>query len=170
MINRNFSTASSPLDHYQRRKWGTASMTTQLSFVTCIHGVNQLEQVFFQILNELNAHREDLPKNMRYGGERLRTLLDGLSEADREDMRSSRKLFKSNHTTTSIKVKNTECPKLTMINFGEDKELQYGVYPFISDAVTLIKHMNELIGFSASECFKNVEAYIGDKFEDDNFF
>ena len=57
-----------------------------------------------------------------------------------------------------------------MLKFGDDKEIQYGVNLFISDAATLIKHTNELIGFSASECFKNVKACIGDKFEDDNFF
>ena len=107
---------------------------------------------------------------MRYGGERLRTLLDGLSETDREDMRSNSELFKNNYPTTSIRVKNTESPKLAMLKFGDEKELQYGVYLFIGDAVTLIKHMNELIGFSASECFKNVETSIVDKFEDDNFF
>ena len=135
-----------------------------------IHGVNQLEQAFFQILNELDVHREDLLKNMRYCGERLRTLLDGISEADREDMRSNSERFKSNYPTTSIKVKNTECPKLAMLKFGDEKELQYRVYLFISNAVTLIKHMNELIGFSASECFKNVEACVGDKLDDDNFF
>ena len=135
-----------------------------------IHGVNQLEQVFYQILSELSAHREDLLKNMRYGGERLRTLLDGLSETDREDMRSNSELFKNNYPTTSIRVKNTESPKLAMLKFGDEKELQYGVYLFIGDAVTLIKHMNELIGFSASECFKNVETSIVDKFEDDNLF
>ena len=135
-----------------------------------IDGVSQIEQVFFWILNELNNHREDLLEKMHYGGERLSSMLDGLSDTDREDMRSNSEQFKKNYPTTSIKVKNVEFPKLTMLKISEDKELQYGVYLFINDAVTLLKHMNELMGISESECFKSVETGNVNKFEDDDFF
>ena len=57
-----------------------------------------------------------------------------------------------------------------MLKFDDKKELQYGVYLFINDAVTLLKHMNGLMGFSASECFKNAKVTTVENYTDDNFF
>ena len=136
-----------------------------------VKGVDQIERVCFVILSVLSEHRTTILKRMRFGGDALRNLLDGLSETDREDMRSIREEFDKSTSTMKIGLKKLDtCPQLEMLQYNEDGKLANGVYVFIGGTVTLVKHMNTLSEFSNSECLKFAEKATIEKYTDDNFF
>ena len=54
-----------------------------------VKGVKELERLLFTILGSMSEHRTTLLKRMRFGGDALRQLLDGLSDNDRDMMRSA---------------------------------------------------------------------------------
>ena len=134
-------------------------------------GVEQLERICFVILSVLSEHRTMLLKRMRFGGDTLRDLLDGLSDIDREDMRTIREKFEKSACTTKIALKHLDtCPQLEIKQYKSDGKLSNGMYLFIGDAVTVVKHMNTVFEFSSSKCLKFVEKEIIEKYTDDNFF
>ena len=136
-----------------------------------VKGSAQLERVFYAIVALVHGNRKTLLKRMRYGGDSLRNLLDGLSKDDLDRMSTARDALAP---TIKIELKKIETqPQLAMFQYDddEDKALKNGIYLYVSEAVKLVKHMNDVFAFSKSSClsvFKEapskVEKYTGDDF------
>ena len=136
-----------------------------------VKGSAQLERVFYAIVALVHGNRKTLLKRMRYGGDSLRNLLDGLSKDDLDRMSTARDALAP---TIKIELKKIETqPQLAMFQYDddEDKTLKNGIYLYVSEAVKLVKHMNDVFAFSKSSClsvFKEapskVEKYTGDDF------
>ena len=136
-----------------------------------VKGSAQLERVFYAIVALVHDNRKTLLKRMRYGGDALRNLLDGLSKDDLDRMSSAHDALAP---TIKIELKKIETqPQLAMFQYDddEDKALKNGIYLYVSEAVKLVKHMNDVFAFSKSTCFSmfkdtpsKVEKYTGDDF------
>ena len=138
-----------------------------------VKGIAQLEWVFYQIIGTLFRHRTLLFSRMRYDGDKLLILLDGLSDEDHDGIRNT-KLW--HLVTPPIKIELNSIktnPQLSLLQYANDdgKTLKNGIYLYVSEAVKLIKHMNDVFAFSKSTClsiFKDapskVEKYTGDDF------
>lgn len=137
-----------------------------------VKGVDQLERVFYIILDALNEHRTTLLKRMRFGGDALRDLLDGLSDSDRDGMRAALDEYDAISSTTKIELKKLEtCPQLSLMQYTEKGNLKNGIYLFVSEAMKLVKHMNATFAFSKSKCLSFVvDKQPIDKYTDDHFF
>ena len=117
------------------------------------------------MLNALKEQRVSLVKGMRYGGDVLCKLLDGLSEHDLEGMRAA--LEKTNDKTR-VELKNFKgCHKLELLRFDGEK-LMNGIYFFVEEAVKVVKHINAVFKFSDSECLQFKDKL--EKYKDDFFF
>ena len=55
-----------------------------------VKGIAQLEWVFYQIIGTLFRHRTLLFSRMRYDGDKLLILLDGLSDEDHDGIRNTK--------------------------------------------------------------------------------
>ena len=136
-----------------------------------VKGSAQLERVFYAIVALVHGNRKTLLKRMRYGGDSLRNLLDGLSKDDLDRMSTARDALAP---TIKIELKKIETqPQLAMFQYNddEDKALKNGIYLYVSEAVKLVKHMNDVFAFSKSTCFSmfkdtpsKVEKYTSDDF------
>ena len=118
-----------------------------------VKGSAQLERVFYAIVALVHGNRKTLLKRMRYGGDSLRNLLDGLSKDDLDRMSTARDALAP---TIKIELKKIETqPQLAMFQYDddEDKALKNGIYLYVSEAVKLVKHMNDVFAFSKSTCF-----------------
>ena len=51
-----------------------------------------------------------------------------------------------------------------------DGKLKNGIYLFMSDAVKLVKHMNNVVKFSKSACLSAIKTASIEKYIDDYFF
>ena len=108
---------------------------------------------------------------MRYGGDALRNLLDGLSKDDLDRMSTAHDALAP---TIKIELKKIDThPQLAMFQYDDDegKALKNGIYLYVSEAVKLVKHMNDVFAFSKSTCFSmfkdtpsKVEKYTSDDF------
>lgn len=137
-----------------------------------IKGIDQLKRIFYIILGTASEHRTTLLKRMRYGGDAFRSLLDGLSNDDREGMRTALDDV-DNSITPSMKItlKNLETyPQLELLQYDADGTLANGIYLYVGEAVKLVKHMNSVFAFSKSDCLSFVKAAPIKKYTDDNFF
>ena len=97
---------------------------------------------------------------MRFGGNALRHLLDGLSDENRDGMRAALDDYNEHASTSSmtIELKKFEtCPQLELLQYAADKSLDNGIYLFVSEAVKLVQHMNTVFAFSKSKCLLSVE-------------
>ena len=135
-----------------------------------VKGSAQLERVFYAIVALVHGNRKTLLKRMRYGGDSLRNLLDGLSKDDLDRMSTAHDALAP---TIKIELKKIETqPQLAMFQYDdEDKALKNGIYLYVSEAVKLVKHMNDVFAFSKSTCFSvfkeapsKVEKYTSDDF------
>ena len=117
-----------------------------------VKGIDQLEQIFHVILGMLSENRTTLLKRMRFGGDALRELLDGLSDEDQDGMRAALNDFKK-VASIKIELKKLEtCPQLELLQYNEDKSLENGIYLYVAEVVKLLKHMNSVFAFSKSAC------------------
>ena len=136
-----------------------------------VKGSAQLERVFYAIVALVHGNRKTLLKRMRYGGDSLRNLLDGLSKDDLDRMSTAHDALA---TAIKIELKKIETqPQLAMFQYDddEDKALKNGIYLYVSEVVKLVKHMNDVFAFSKSTCFSvfkeapsKVEKYTSDDF------
>ena len=136
-----------------------------------VKGSAQLERVFYAIVALVHGNRKTLLKRMRYGGDSLRNLLDGLSKDDLDRMSTAHDALAP---TIKIELKKIETqPQLAMFQYNddEDKALKNGIYLYVSEVVKLVKHMNDVFAFSKSTClsmFKDapskVEKYTSNDF------
>ena len=139
-----------------------------------VNDIAQLEWVFYQIIGTLFRHRTLLFSRMRYDGDKLLILLDGLSDEDHDGIRNT-KLW--HLVTPSIKIELNSIgtnPQLSLIQYADDegKTLKNGVYLYVSEAVKLVKHMNDVFAFSKSSClsvFKDTASKV-EKYTSDDFF
>ena len=137
-----------------------------------VKGTAQLERVFYAIVALVHDNRKTLLKRMRYGGDALRNLLDGLSKDDLDRMSTARDALAP---TIKIELKKIETqPQLAMFQYDddEDKALKNGIYLYVSEAVKLVKHMNDVFAFSKSSClsvFKEASSKV-EKYTSDDFF
>ena len=137
-----------------------------------VKGSAQLERVFYAIVALVHGNRKTLLKRMRYGGDSLRNLLDGLSKDDLDRMSTARDALAP---TIKIELKKIETqPQLAMFQYDddEDKALKNGIYLYVSEAVKLVKHMNDVFAFSKSSClsvFKEAPSKV-EKYTSDDFF
>ena len=137
-----------------------------------VKGTAQLERVFYAIVALVHGNRKTLLKRMRYGGDALRNLLDGLSKDDLDRMSTARDALAP---TIKIELKKIETqPQLAMFQYDddEDKTLKNGVYLYVSEVVKLVKHMNDVFAFSKSSClsvFKEASSKV-EKYTSDDFF
>ena len=128
-----------------------------------VKGTAQLERVFYAIVALVHDNRKTLLKRMRYGGDALRNLLDGLSKDDLDRMSTAHDALAP---TIKIELKKIETqPQLAMFQYDddEDKALKNGIYLYVSEAVKLVKHMNDVFAFSKSSClsvFKEVPSKV----------
>ena len=135
-----------------------------------VKGIDQLEQIFHVILGMLSENRTTLLTRMRFGGDALRELLDGLSDEDQDGMRAALNDFKK-VASIKIELKKLEtCPQLELLQYNEDKSLENGIYLYVAEVVKLLKHMNSVFAFSKSACLSFVKAAPIQKYTDDNFF
>ena len=137
-----------------------------------VKGIAQLERVFYAIIGLMNEHRTMLLKRMRYGGDALWNLLDGLSDEDREGMRHA---LNSLEPSIKIELKKIEtCPQLALLQYkgddDNDKSLKNGIYLYVGEAVKLVKHMNDVFAFSKSESLSMVKVAPVEKCANDDFF
>ena len=138
-----------------------------------VKGIAQLERVFYAIIGLMNEHRTMLLKRMRYGGDALWNLLDGLSDEDREGMRHA---LNSLEPSIKIELKKIEtCPQLALLQYKDDdddndKSLKNGIYLYVGEAVKLVKHMNDVFAFSKSESLSMVKVAPVEKCANDDFF
>ena len=136
-----------------------------------VKGIAQLERVFYAIIGLMNEHRTMLLKRMRYGGDALWNLLDGLSDEDREGMRHA---LNSLEPSIKIELKKIEtCPQLALLQYkdeDDDKSLKNGIYLYVGEAVKLVKHMNDVFAFSKSESLSMVKVAPVEKCANDDFF
>ena len=136
-----------------------------------VKGIAQLERVFYAIIGLMNEHRTMLLKRMRYGGDALWNLLDGLSDEDREGMRHA---LNSLEPSIKIELKKIEtCPQLALLQYKDDdkdKSLKNGIYLYVGEAVKLVKHMNDVFAFSKSESLSMVKVAPIEKYTIDDFF
>ena len=133
-----------------------------------VKGVTQLERVFYAIISVLSEHRTMLLKRMRYGGDALWNLLDGLSDNDRDEMKNA---LEAIAPTMKIELKKIETyPQLTLFQYNDDKTLKNGIYLYVGEAVKLVKHMNDLFTFSKSESLSTLKVTPIKKYENDDFF
>ena len=138
-----------------------------------VKGVDHLERLFHVILSTLSEHRTTLLKRMRFGGDALRDLLDGLSGEDRDAMRAALKCYNDNTILPTIKIEmeNLETyPQLKLWQYADDKIVKNGIYLFVGEAVKLVQHMNTVFAFSKSDCLTLIEATPIEKYTDDQFF
>lgn len=136
-------------------------------------GSEQLEQIFYIILGMLNEHRATLLKRMRFGGDTLRELLDGLSDADRDGMRKALEGYNTNTvlSTKKIELKKLDTfPQFELLQYKTDGKTADGIYLFASEAVKLVKHMNTVFSISKSECLSFAKEESNEDYTDDNFF
>ena len=137
-----------------------------------VKGSAQLERVFYAIVALVHGNRKTLLKRMRYGGDSLRNLLDGLSKDDLDRMSTARDALAP---TIKIELKKIETqPQLAMFQYDddEDKALKNGIYLYVSEAVKLVKHMKDVFAFSKSSClsvFKEAPTKV-EKYTSDDFF
>jgi hypothetical protein len=137
-----------------------------------VKGSAQLERVFYAIVALVHGNRKTLLKRMRYGGDSLRNLLDGLSKDDLDRMSTARDALAP---TIKIELKKIETqPQLAMFQYDddEDKALKNGIYLYVSEVVKLVKHMNDVFAFSKSSClsvFKEAPSKV-EKYTSDDFF
>lgn len=135
-----------------------------------VKGIARLERIFYTILATLSEHRTTLLKRMRYGGDALRNLLDGLSDEDRDGMSSAHDALTP---LIKIELKKIEtCPQVAMLQYDDDddKSLKNGIYLYVSEVVKLVKHMNSVFAFSKSESLTMVKVVPIEKYTDDDFF
>ena len=105
----------------------------------------------------MSEHRTTLLKRMRFGGDALRQLLDGLSDNDRDMVRSALDACNDGSVQkkrgVKVEMKKLEtCPQLALLRYDEDGQLQCGIYIFIEEAIKLTRHLNATFSFSTSEC------------------
>ena len=137
-----------------------------------VKGSAQLERVFYAIVALVHGNRKTLLKRMRYGGDSLRNLLDGLSKDDLDRMSTAHDALA---TAIKIELKKIETqPQLAMFQYDddEDKALKNGIYLYVSEVVKLVKHMNDVFAFSKSSClsvFKEAPSKV-EKYTSDDFF
>ena len=137
-----------------------------------VKGSAQLEHVFYAIVALVHGNRKTLLKRMRYGGDSLRNLLDGLSKDDLDRMSTAHDALAP---TIKIELKKIETqPQLAMFQYDDDegKALKNGIYLYVSEAVKLVKHMNDVFAFSKSSClsvFKEAPSKV-EKYTSDDFF
>ena len=135
-----------------------------------VKGTAQLERVFYAIVALVHGNRKTLLKRMRYGGDSLRNLLDGLSKDDLDRMSTARDALAP---TIKIELKKIETqPQLAMFQYDddEDKALKNGIYLYVSEVVKLVKHMNDVFAFSKSESLSMVKVAPVEKCANDDFF
>ena len=135
-----------------------------------VKGTAQLERVFYAILDLVLDNRKTLLKRMRYGGDALRNLLDGLSNDDLDGMSTAHDALAP---TMKIELKKIDTqPQLALFKYDDDKTLKNGIYLYVSEAVKLVKHMNDVFAFSKSSClsvFKGTPSKV-EKYTNDDFF
>ena len=135
-----------------------------------VKGTAQLERVFYAILDLVLDNRKTLLKRMRYGGDALRNLLDGLSNDDFDGMSTAHDALAP---TMKIELKKIDTqPQLALFQYDDDKTLKNGIYLYVSEAVKLVKHMNDVFAFSKSSClsvFKGTASKV-EKYTSDDFF
>ena len=137
-----------------------------------VKGTAQLERVFYAIVALVHGNRKTLLKRMRYGGDALRNLLDGLSKDDLDRMSTARDALAP---TIKIELKKIETqPQLAMFQYDDDegKALKNGIYLYVSEAVKLVKLMNDVFAFSKSTCLsvlKGTPSFV-EKYTSDDFF
>ena len=135
-----------------------------------VKGTAQLERFFYAILDLVLDNRKTLLKQMRYGGDALRNLLDGLSNDDFDGMSTAHDALAP---TMKIELKKIDTqPQLALFQYDDDKTLKNGIYLYVSEAVKLVKHMNDVFAFSKSSClsvFKEAPSKV-EKYTSDDFF
>ena len=131
-----------------------------------VKGVQEIERIYYVMLNELKEKREYLVKGMRFGGDtRLCEMLDGLSEEDLEGLRAA---LEKTDDKTRVEIKDFNgYYKLELLRFSEGK-LMNGIYFFTEEAMKLVKHINTVFKFSDSECLQLKDDL--EKYKDDFFF
>ena len=128
------------------------------------------------MLDGLSRHRVTLLKRVRYGGDALRTLLDGLGDDDREKMLSFAQPGQATKRRGGVNVewKNFDTfPQLAMLCYDDDGQILHGIYLFLSEVVKLVQHMNTVFAFSSSDALKfdqGVEKRAIAKCPTDDFF
>ena len=107
---------------------------------------------------------------MRYGGDALRYLLEELSNDGFDGMSTAHDALAP---TMKIDVKKIDTqPQLALFQYDDDKTLKNGFYLYLSEAVKLVKHMNDVFAFGKSSClsvFKNTPSKV-EKYTNDDFF
>ena len=133
-----------------------------------VKGIAQLERVFYAILALMQDNRKTLLKRMRYGGDALHSLLDGLSNDDLDGMSTA---LGALAPTIKIELKKIETqPQLALFQYDDEKTLKNGIYLYVSEAVKLVKHMNDVFAFSKSTCLSMFKDTPVEKYTSDDFF
>ena len=133
-----------------------------------VKGIARLERVFYAILAIMYDNRKTLLKRMRYGGDALHSLLDGLSNDDLDGMSTA---LGALAPTIKIELKKIETqPQLALFQYDDEKTLKNGIYLYVSEAVKLVKHMNDVFAFSKSTCLSMFKDTPVEKYTSDDFF
>ena len=74
-------------------------------------------------------------------------------------------------STIKIELKKMETkPQLALFQYDEEKTLKNGIYLYVSEAVKLVKHMNDVFAFSKSTCLSVFKDTPVEKYSNDDFF
>ena len=133
-----------------------------------IKGIDELKWAFFFILGTMSEHQTTLFDG-RDDRDDLHNLLEGLDNEDQDEMR----VALDNPIASSIKIsaENLDTyPQLRLVRHDVDGKLKNGIYLFASDAVKLVKHMNNVFKFSKSACLSSTKITSIEKYTDDYFF
>ena len=135
-----------------------------------IKGIDELKWAFFFILGTMSEHQTTLLDG-RDDRDDLHNLLEGLDNEDQDEMRAA--LENDNPIASSMKIsaENLDTyPQLRLVRHDVDGKLKNGIYLFASDAVKLVKHMNNVFKFSKSACLSSTKTVSIEKYTDDYFF
>ena len=135
-----------------------------------IKGIDELKWAFFFILWTMSEHQTKLTDGSddRDG---LHSLLKNLDNEDQDEMRTA--LDNDNPITSSIKISVANLdtyPQLKLMRHDVDGKVKNGIYLFMSDAVRLFKHMNNIFKFGKSASLSSTKTVSIKKYADDYFF
>ena len=135
-----------------------------------IKGIDELKWAFFLILGTMSEHKTTLLDG-RDDCDDLHNLLEGLDNEDQDEMRAALENDNPIASTMKISAENLDTyPQLRLMRHSVDGKTKNGVYLFMSDAVKLVKHMNNVFKFSKSACLLSTKTASIEKYTDDYFF
>ena len=135
-----------------------------------IKGIDEIKWAFFFILGTMSEHQTTLLDG-RDDRDDLHNLLEGLDNEDQDEMRAALDNDNPIASTMKISAENLDTyPQLQLMRYDVDGKLKNGIYLFVSEAVKLVKHMNNVFKFSKSACLSATKTASILKYTDDYFF